>query len=93
MTHPLRLDACTPDFLPAPRFKGLERIGDIMLLSTITSAPCSCAILDISRMSEIICRGFVGLSSHTILVLGPTAALTASKSPVSIRLKKNFASS
>ena len=42
---------------------------------------------DIStRMSEIIWRGLVGLSSQTILVLGPTAALTDSKSPVSIRL-------
>jgi len=41
-------------------------------------------------MSEIIWRGLVGLSSQTILVLGPTAALTASKSPVSIRLWKTL---
>jgi hypothetical protein len=41
-------------------------------------------------MSELIWRGLVGLSSQTILVLGPTAALTASKSPVSIRLRKDL---
>jgi hypothetical protein len=39
-------------------------------------------------MSEIIWRGFVGLSIHTILVDGPTAALTLSRLPVSILLQE-----
>lgn len=46
------------------------------------------AKLFLTRISEICCRGFVGLSSHTIFVLGPINESTSFRLVVFTRLSK-----
>jgi hypothetical protein len=64
----------------APRPSGLCRYGDAKVLSTTSSAPAECAIWDRPAMSAMFSSGFVGVSIQITLVLGRTAARTASTS-------------
>lgn len=56
-----------------------------MSLSLLEKYDASVKIL--TRISEIISRGLVGLSSHTSFVQGPIADATSSKSLVFTRLR------
>ncbi len=64
----------------APSCSGCCRYGEANVLSTTIFAPASCAMSDSASMSPMLRSGFVGVSTHTSLVLGRMAARTASTS-------------
>ena len=64
----------------APRLSGCWQKGVAKVLSTISSRPCALATFDRAAMSASFISGLVGVSTHSILVLGVMAASTAAMS-------------
>ena len=56
--------------MSAPRLRGLQFTGDENVLSTQRRAPWALQAYATFSMSKILRVGFVGVSIHTILVLG-----------------------
>mmetsp|Transcript_98050 Transcript_98050/g.277298 ORF Transcript_98050/g.277298 Transcript_98050/m.277298 type:complete len:272 (-) Transcript_98050:710-1525(-) len=69
-----------------PNVNGLHMTGGIMLLSTLTMMPCSCANATTARKSLIRIMGFDGLSKWIKRVLGVMARSRASRLVVSTKL-------